>query len=294
MFTDDPVLLGDSEEKLKRLVQKFGSVCQRRKLSVNETKSKIMKIGNNLEENVVNSSLKDIKWQWNWHRRLVDCIFPGRILHPFSLPPTCVAGSLGAVILHSGVGMGASPLRGGSHDAPEGSSRSRGLTKLRVLQSAVPFQEGDGGGWKPIINRLCHSDQVQDEDGHACSWIDSPGRLDVLHLPEQCVLSESDPSEISIVSLLLSWEMCLSVLGIVFQPIHGSASVHQSLCSGFRVWSIKGAWVSFVTWATGRWLWSQGIFFFTIGTFFSSCALIRGLWSTGRSRTSNCLLVFSI
>ena len=53
MFADDTVLLGDSEEKLERLVQEFGSVCQRRKLSVNETKSKIMKMGKN-EENKVN------------------------------------------------------------------------------------------------------------------------------------------------------------------------------------------------------------------------------------------------
>ena len=44
MFADDTVLLGDSEEKLERLVQEFGRVCQRRKLMVNETKSKTMKI----------------------------------------------------------------------------------------------------------------------------------------------------------------------------------------------------------------------------------------------------------
>ena len=28
MFADDTVLLGDSEEKLERLVQEFGSVCR--------------------------------------------------------------------------------------------------------------------------------------------------------------------------------------------------------------------------------------------------------------------------
>ena len=39
------MLLGDSEGKLERLVQEFGRVCQRRKSSVNETNSKIMKIG---------------------------------------------------------------------------------------------------------------------------------------------------------------------------------------------------------------------------------------------------------
>ena len=37
MFADDTVLLGDSEEKLERVEQKFEKVCQRRKLSVNES-----------------------------------------------------------------------------------------------------------------------------------------------------------------------------------------------------------------------------------------------------------------
>ena len=59
MFADDSVLLDDSEEKLERLVQEFGSGCQRRKLSMNETKSKIMKIGKNVEENGANISLND-------------------------------------------------------------------------------------------------------------------------------------------------------------------------------------------------------------------------------------------
>ena len=59
MFADDTVLVGDSEEKLDRLVQEFGRVCQRRKLKVNESKSKIMRIGKNGEENEVNISLNN-------------------------------------------------------------------------------------------------------------------------------------------------------------------------------------------------------------------------------------------
>ena len=59
MFADDTVLLGGSEEKLERLVQEFGRVCRRRKLSVNETKSKIMKTGKNGEANGVDISLND-------------------------------------------------------------------------------------------------------------------------------------------------------------------------------------------------------------------------------------------
>ena len=59
LFADDTELLGDSEEKLERLVQEFGRVCRRRKLLVNETKSKIMKIGKNGEENRVDISLRN-------------------------------------------------------------------------------------------------------------------------------------------------------------------------------------------------------------------------------------------
>ena len=63
MFADDTVLLDNCEEKLERPVQEFGRVCQRRKLSVNETKSKIMKIGKNGEENGVNINLNDRRMQ---------------------------------------------------------------------------------------------------------------------------------------------------------------------------------------------------------------------------------------
>jgi len=39
MFSDDTVLVGDSEQKLQKLVKDFGSVCKRRKLVVNVGKS---------------------------------------------------------------------------------------------------------------------------------------------------------------------------------------------------------------------------------------------------------------
>ena len=57
MFANDTVLVGVSEEKLERLVQEFVSVCRRWKLTVNEDKSKVMRIGKNGEENEVNVSL---------------------------------------------------------------------------------------------------------------------------------------------------------------------------------------------------------------------------------------------
>merc|ERR1712002_295278 len=56
MFADDTVLVGDSKEKLERLVQEFGNVCRRWKLTVNEGKSKVMRIRKNREENEVDIS----------------------------------------------------------------------------------------------------------------------------------------------------------------------------------------------------------------------------------------------
>ena len=43
LFTDDPALVANSEEKLCRLVCEFGRVCERRKLRVNVGKSKVMR-----------------------------------------------------------------------------------------------------------------------------------------------------------------------------------------------------------------------------------------------------------
>merc|ERR1711872_65064 len=53
------VLIGDSEEKLERLVHEFERVCGRRKSKENLTKSQIMKIGKNVEENVMNVHLNN-------------------------------------------------------------------------------------------------------------------------------------------------------------------------------------------------------------------------------------------
>ena len=43
LFADDTALVTDSEEKLCRLVSKFGRVCERRKLKVNVGRSKVMR-----------------------------------------------------------------------------------------------------------------------------------------------------------------------------------------------------------------------------------------------------------
>ena len=41
LFADDTAPVSDSEEKLCRLLSEFGRVCKRRKLRVNECKSKL-------------------------------------------------------------------------------------------------------------------------------------------------------------------------------------------------------------------------------------------------------------
>ncbi len=44
LFADDTTLVADSEEKLRQLVEETGRVCKRRKLKVNESKSKVMRL----------------------------------------------------------------------------------------------------------------------------------------------------------------------------------------------------------------------------------------------------------
>ena len=43
LFAADTALVADSEEKLGRLVSEFGRVCEKRKLSMNVGKSKVMR-----------------------------------------------------------------------------------------------------------------------------------------------------------------------------------------------------------------------------------------------------------
>ena len=43
LFADDTALVADSEKKLQKLVDEFGRVCERRKLKVNVSKSKVMR-----------------------------------------------------------------------------------------------------------------------------------------------------------------------------------------------------------------------------------------------------------
>merc|ERR1712002_641761 len=63
MLADDTVLVSDSERKLQRLVKEFRSVYKRRKLAVNVGKSKVMRIGKNREENVLDVQLNDSRME---------------------------------------------------------------------------------------------------------------------------------------------------------------------------------------------------------------------------------------
>ena len=42
LFVDDTALVASAEERLQRVVDEFGVVCERRKLRVNVGKSKVM------------------------------------------------------------------------------------------------------------------------------------------------------------------------------------------------------------------------------------------------------------
>jgi hypothetical protein len=44
LYADDTALLADKESKLQSLVMEFGKVCERRKLSVNVAKNKVMRV----------------------------------------------------------------------------------------------------------------------------------------------------------------------------------------------------------------------------------------------------------
>ena len=59
MYADDTVLVAGSEVELQKLVDEFGRVCRKRKLSVNISKSKVMKIGGNQGTNDLNVSLNN-------------------------------------------------------------------------------------------------------------------------------------------------------------------------------------------------------------------------------------------
>ena len=57
LFADDTVVVADSERKLCRLVTEFGRVCERRKLLVNVSKSKVMRCTRNEDGAKLNAML---------------------------------------------------------------------------------------------------------------------------------------------------------------------------------------------------------------------------------------------
>ena len=57
LFADDTALVADSEEALRQLVVEFGRVCDRRKLKVNENKSKVMRCTREVDGRRMNIAL---------------------------------------------------------------------------------------------------------------------------------------------------------------------------------------------------------------------------------------------
>ncbi len=58
LFPDNAALVADSQGRLRQLVEKFGWVCKRRKLRVNESKSKVMKCARMVRDKRMNVALK--------------------------------------------------------------------------------------------------------------------------------------------------------------------------------------------------------------------------------------------
>ena len=161
-----------------------------------------------------------------WHRQYDGWSPPGRLPGPVSPSPTCVSGSLRAVILRSGVGWSACPPGGGRQDALEGNCGARRPTRFCLLQSALPRGESDGGMEShhcPFSTEwIRHSGEVQDGNRRFSPGVSLPRRLDVLHRPPRCILPGPGQSGVSPVSVVLSRGTCLSVQGIVLRPFHGS------------------------------------------------------------------------
>ncbi len=57
LFEDDTALVADSEGRLRELVEEFGRACKRRKLRVNESKSKVMKCMRMVDDRRMNVAL---------------------------------------------------------------------------------------------------------------------------------------------------------------------------------------------------------------------------------------------
>src|SRR5215469_13748781 len=47
LYADDTVLMGETEDSLQRLVTLFDRICGKRKVKINDDKSKVMRVGDN-------------------------------------------------------------------------------------------------------------------------------------------------------------------------------------------------------------------------------------------------------
>lgn len=63
LFADDTALVGDSEEKLQRLVTEFGMVCYNRKLKVNADKSKVMRVSRQNDQRELNIRMNGVNME---------------------------------------------------------------------------------------------------------------------------------------------------------------------------------------------------------------------------------------
>ncbi len=62
LFADDTALVADSEGRMRQL-KEFGRMCKRRKLKVNESKSKVMKCSRLVDGKRINVALKGVVFE---------------------------------------------------------------------------------------------------------------------------------------------------------------------------------------------------------------------------------------
>ncbi len=79
LFADDTALVPDSQERLRQLVEKFWRVCERRKLMVNVSKSKVMKLMKSIT--MVDDRRMNVALDGKLFEEIECCKYYGHVLH---------------------------------------------------------------------------------------------------------------------------------------------------------------------------------------------------------------------
>ena len=170
------------------------------------------------------------------HRRMDGWCPPPRLPSSIPSPSTCVASSRGTLVCCSKI----TPCIG----SPGGGFQDHSPAGTRLLQAPFSRAEGD---WRvedchqPLVTQWFRDHQeIQDGDGLFRSGVCPLRGLDVFGGPAGRLLPDFCTPRFSTVSPLLHRGWCVPIQSHVLHPVQGSAGLHQSLCSGFRVGTSEG------------------------------------------------------